>query len=88
MKSAGAGDAAHAAEMADAKFEAMAHQEEGQLTEEQVQTTIERTLGDINKIVLDEATGGQGVLPYLPLNELRGGRGGPSGGQTTEGGSN
>ena len=47
MKSAGAGDAAHAAEMADAKFEAMAHQEEGQLTEEQVQTTIERTLGKL-----------------------------------------
>ncbi|ETW14003.1 Protein HflK [Roseivivax marinus] len=34
--------------------------------------TIERTLGDIDKIVLDEAGagGGQGVLPYLPLNEL------------------
>ncbi|MCE0504350.1 MULTISPECIES: FtsH protease activity modulator HflK [unclassified Roseivivax] len=34
--------------------------------------TIERTLGDIDKIVLDEAAGGngQGVLPYLPLNEL------------------
>ncbi|ETX16187.1 membrane protein [Roseivivax halodurans JCM 10272] len=35
--------------------------------------TIERTLGDIDKIILDEATAGgngQGVLPYLPLNEL------------------
>ncbi|MHA6344748.1 FtsH protease activity modulator HflK [Roseivivax sp. CAU 1761] len=50
--------------------------------------TIERTLGDIDKIVLDEAAqGGQGVLPYLPLNELRGGRA-QQGGQTTEGGSN
>ena len=35
--------------------------------------TIEKTLGDIDKIMLDEAgaTAGQGVLPYLPLNELR-----------------
>lgn len=35
--------------------------------------TIERTLGDVDKILLDDSTGGdgQGVLPYLPLNELR-----------------
>ncbi|QFS82051.1 Modulator of FtsH protease HflK [Roseivivax sp. THAF40] len=34
--------------------------------------TIERTLGSIDKIILDESGngGGQGVLPYLPLNEL------------------
>ncbi|SIS68799.1 protease FtsH subunit HflK [Roseivivax lentus] len=45
--------------------------------------TIERTLGSIDKIILDEAggDGGQGVLPYLPLNELNRGR-------TQSGGSN
>jgi membrane protease subunit HflK len=32
--------------------------------------TIERTLGNVDKVILDEA-GGQGVLPYLPLNEVR-----------------
>src|SRR6056297_3169366 len=47
--------------------------------------TIERTLGDIDKIMLDEAggSGGEGVLPYLPLNELR-----RSGQTTSTGGSN
>jgi modulator of FtsH protease HflK len=39
--------------------------------------TIERTLGNIDKVILDEAGGGQGVLPYLPLNEVR--RGAPPG---------
>ncbi len=54
--------------------------------------TIERTLGDIDKIVLDEAggAGGEGVLPYLPLNELN--RRTPASGSTTNtqtgGGSN
>jgi membrane protease subunit HflK len=34
--------------------------------------TIERTLGDMDKILLDDAgAAGQGVLPYLPINELR-----------------
>ncbi len=35
--------------------------------------TIERVLGDVEKVIIDEnATGsGQGVVPYLPLNELR-----------------
>jgi modulator of FtsH protease HflK len=33
--------------------------------------TIERTLGNIDKVILDEGSNGQGVLPYLPLNELR-----------------
>jgi membrane protease subunit HflK len=32
-------------------------------------------LGSVDKIILDESVtggeGGQGVLPYLPLNELR-----------------
>ncbi|MCP3969243.1 MAG: FtsH protease activity modulator HflK [Rhodobacteraceae bacterium] len=35
--------------------------------------TMEQVLGDVDKIILDEGvTGaGQGVVPYLPLNELR-----------------
>jgi membrane protease subunit HflK len=36
--------------------------------------TIERVLGDVDKIIIDDSvggTGGQGVVPYLPLNELR-----------------
>ncbi len=37
--------------------------------------TMERVLGNVNKIILDEnVTGDQGVVPYLPLNDLnRGG---------------
>ncbi len=34
--------------------------------------TMERVLGDVDKIILDENAGGSGVVPYLPLNELRG----------------
>lgn len=34
--------------------------------------TVERVLGEVDKIVIDESSqGGQGVVPYLPLNELR-----------------
>jgi membrane protease subunit HflK len=38
--------------------------------------TIEQVLGGVDKILLDPsvaggAQGGQGVVPYLPLNELR-----------------
>lgn len=37
--------------------------------------TMEQVLGDVDKIILDESVsgggGGQGVVPYLPLNELR-----------------
>jgi membrane protease subunit HflK len=36
--------------------------------------TMERVLGDVDKVILDQsgaAPGGQGVVPYLPLNELR-----------------
>ncbi len=35
--------------------------------------TMEQVLGDVDKIILDENTGGSGsgVVPYLPLNELR-----------------
>ncbi len=40
--------------------------------------TLEQVLGQMDKIILDEAAGGggQGVVPYLPLNELRRGTGG------------
>ncbi|MCG6903147.1 MAG: FtsH protease activity modulator HflK [Rhodobacter sp.] len=39
--------------------------------------TMEQVLGDVDKIILDEGIGGagQGVVPYLPLNELRRGGG-------------
>ena len=36
--------------------------------------TLEKVLGDVDKIILDENSGGangQGVVPYLPLNDLR-----------------
>ncbi|WP_164659995.1 FtsH protease activity modulator HflK [Tropicibacter sp. Alg240-R139] len=35
--------------------------------------TMEQVLGDVNKVILDPSTGGegQGVVPYLPLNELQ-----------------
>jgi len=33
--------------------------------------TIEGVMGDVNKVIIDEGTsGGSGVVPYLPLNEL------------------
>ena len=33
--------------------------------------TMERVLGGMNKVILDEsAGGGQGIVPYLPLNDL------------------
>ena len=43
--------------------------------------TLERVLGSVDKIVIDEgvsggSNGGQGVVPYLPLNELRRSSGG------------
>ncbi|WP_308917040.1 FtsH protease activity modulator HflK [Jannaschia sp. LMIT008] len=42
--------------------------------------TMEQVFGDVDKIIIDDnvggggAGGGQGVIPFLPLNELRGGR--------------
>jgi membrane protease subunit HflK len=36
--------------------------------------TIEKVFGDVDKIILENnpgGSGGQGVVPYLPLNELR-----------------
>ncbi|MEM6617562.1 MAG: FtsH protease activity modulator HflK [Pseudomonadota bacterium] len=32
--------------------------------------TMERVFGDSEKIVIDDAVGGSGVVPYLPLNEI------------------
>jgi len=32
---------------------------------------MEEVLGQIDKVIIDEQSGGQGVVPYLPLNELR-----------------
>ena len=51
--------------------------------------TMERVLGGMNKVILDGVSGGeagQGVVPFLPLNEL--GRMTPTQGAGTQGGSN
>ncbi|HSF63950.1 MAG TPA: FtsH protease activity modulator HflK, partial [Paracoccaceae bacterium] len=51
--------------------------------------TMERVLGDMNKVILDGVSGGeagQGVVPFLPLNEL--GRMAPAGAASTTGGNN
>ncbi|MCU0828651.1 MAG: FtsH protease activity modulator HflK [Tabrizicola sp.] len=52
--------------------------------------TMERVLGGMNKVILDGVSGGeagQGVVPFLPLNEL--GRGTPAqGAGSTTGGTN
>lgn len=33
--------------------------------------TMENVLGGLDKVIIDDAAGGQGVVPYLPLNQLR-----------------
>ncbi|MEC3862246.1 FtsH protease activity modulator HflK [Mesobacterium sp. TK19101] len=38
--------------------------------------TMEQVLGRVDKIIIDDQAGGQGVVPYLPLNELRRSTGG------------
>ena len=45
--------------------------------------TLERVLGETDLVIIDSDTGGSGIVPYLPLNELRR----PSGDAAT-GGSN
>jgi membrane protease subunit HflK len=40
--------------------------------------TMERLFGGTDKIIIDPGAGGGGVVPYLPLDEMRRG-GGPSG---------
>ncbi|MCQ0969846.1 FtsH protease activity modulator HflK [Paracoccus sp. TK19116] len=37
--------------------------------------TMEKVLGDVNKVLIDQGDTGQGVLPYLPLDQLRGNTG-------------
>jgi len=51
--------------------------------------TMERVLGGMNKVILDGVTtgeGGQGVVPFLPLNELN--RAAPAAAAITTGGTN
>ncbi len=51
--------------------------------------TMERVLGEMNKVILDGVSGGeagQGVVPFLPLNEL--GRMAPASGAATTGANN
>ena len=45
--------------------------------------TMERVLGGANKLIMDTSPGTQGVVPYLPLNELGAS---PTRGQTPTGG--
>lgn len=45
--------------------------------------TMEEVLGRVNKIIIDDTAAGQGVVPYLPLNEI----GRPSAGAGTPGGA-
>jgi membrane protease subunit HflK len=33
--------------------------------------TMERVLGGMDKVIIDQGSQGQGVVPYLPLNELQ-----------------
>ena len=33
--------------------------------------TMEQVFSDVEKVIIDESGGGQGVVPYLPLNDLR-----------------
>ena len=33
--------------------------------------TLEKVMGNVDKIIMDNGDGGSGVVPYLPLNELR-----------------
>ncbi|MGQ0564187.1 MAG: FtsH protease activity modulator HflK [Gemmobacter sp.] len=53
--------------------------------------TMEKVLGDMNKVILDGVSGGEGggsgVVPFLPLNEL-GRMTAPSGAAATQGGTN
>ena len=51
--------------------------------------TMEKVLGGMDKVILDGVTGGeggQGVVPFLPLNEL--GRAAAPAAATTTGGNN
>ena len=38
--------------------------------------TMEEVLGRVDKIIIDDKIGGQGIVPYLPLNEMNRAAGG------------
>src|SRR5215472_8256404 len=46
--------------------------------------TMEKILSGANKVILDKAAGASGVVPYLPLPELRPGGGAPARGATQQ----
>jgi membrane protease subunit HflK len=50
--------------------------------------TMERIFGNADKLVYDPGQGGQGVLPYLPLGELRRSQNAPQPSQPQQGGNN
>ncbi|MEE2861352.1 MAG: FtsH protease activity modulator HflK [Pseudomonadota bacterium] len=51
--------------------------------------TMEQVLGDVNKIIIDDGvSGGSGIVPYLPLDQLRGSAPAPVAATTTSGGTN
>ena len=50
--------------------------------------TLERVLGDVDKIIIDDGASGSGVVPYLPLNEVQRGRTGSAADTTATGGQN
>ncbi|WP_265500795.1 FtsH protease activity modulator HflK [Paracoccus beibuensis] len=51
--------------------------------------TMEQVLGDVNKIIIGEGVSqGSGIVPYLPLDQLRGGASAPAAINTTSGGTN
>jgi len=45
--------------------------------------TMEGVLGDIDKVIIDQKSVGNGVVPYLPLDQLAPRRGGSSGADTS-----
>jgi len=48
-----------------------AYLEDKDVTKERIYIeTIEKILGNVEKIIIDESSSGSGVVPYLPLNEL------------------
>ncbi|MGB2108004.1 MAG: FtsH protease activity modulator HflK [Candidatus Puniceispirillum sp.] len=48
-----------------------AYLEDKDVTKERIYIeTIEKILGNVEKIIIDENSSGNGVVPYLPLNEL------------------
>lgn len=50
----------------------MAYLENKDVTRERIYLeTLEQILGNVNKIIIDQDSAGAGVLPYLPLQELK-----------------